>query len=94
MVFGSTAPALAAVHNMECDWLGRNCRAFWDYGTTSTTAWSNYKHLDKNHGSSVYGTTPSGSSVSKDSGCVVKGYWSYASISNVTKNRKAYYRSC
>ena len=41
----AAAPAFAT-DNMDCNWLGFNCRAFWDHGYGSSNVWSNYKHLD------------------------------------------------
>ncbi|MDK7698092.1 lactococcin 972 family bacteriocin [Cutibacterium avidum] len=90
----SAAPAFAVVDNIDCNWLGYNCRGFWDHGYTSTTVWSNYKNLDSRHASSVYGLRPDGSAARKDSGCVAAKAWSYASLSNVDHSRQAYYRSC
>ena len=94
MVIVTAAPAMAVVDNVECNWLGYNCRGFWSHGTTSTTVWSNYKQLDLRHGSSVFGNTSNGTPKSNDSGCVSANTWSYANLSGVTNGRQAYYRNC
>jgi len=89
----AAAPALAT-ENMECNWLGRNCRAFWDHGWGSNNVWSNYKHLDKKHGATSFGTTSDGVRKRSDSGCKPASYWANSSLSGVTQQREAYYRSC
>ncbi len=86
-------PALA-VDNMNCNWLGQNCRAFWDHGVGSNTVWSNYKHLDKKHGASSFGMTKRGYRLRSDSGCRPAAYWANSSLSGVVTKREAYYRSC
>ncbi len=92
---GATAtPAFARVDNVECNWLGLNCRGFWDHGYSDTTVWSKYKQLDLNHGSSVFGTTPQGVGLKDDSYCKPANTWANSYLSNVTKSRAAYYRNC
>ena len=94
MVIAMAAPAMA-VDNVECNFIGLNCRGLWDHGTSSTTVWSNYKQLDVNHGSSVFGTRRDGVRQMGDSGCTAGPQtWSRASLGGVTNSRQTYYRNC
>ncbi|MFD4634675.1 lactococcin 972 family bacteriocin [Streptomyces sp. NPDC058284] len=62
----------------------------WSYDSGANTAWSNYKHPNNKHASSV----KIGSQLTK-SGCTAKGKWSLASGSKNGGSIKYYYdRSC
>lgn len=66
----------------------------WDYGIASLWAsnnWSNYRHPNRRHGSSVTGDRGLVSSA-----CVVGGATSYANAydSNPLRSDKAYWRYC
>lgn len=89
----AAAPAFAT-DNMDCNWLGFNCRAFWDHGYGSFNVWSNYKHLDNKHAASSFGNTPEGVRRKSDSGCKPASSWANSKLEGVTSKREVYYRSC
>lgn len=70
-----------AVDNMNCNWLGQNCRVFWGHGVGSSTVWNRYKHLDKKHGASSFGATKKGNHLRSDSGRKPASCWANSSLS-------------
>lgn len=95
---GATAvgPAAAVTVSGDCNWLGRNCKSFWDHGTAGTSVWSNYKHHDVNHGSSTAGNTKAGVHKTHQSKCMGPSTetWAKSSLADVTSARESFYRKC
>jgi lactococcin 972 family bacteriocin len=59
----------------------------WDYGVTSSVAYSNYHHATKHHGS----TAQNGNGTVRSPN-VTPGSWSNAQIKKATGGNKAFYR--
>lgn len=60
----------------------------WDYGSDSSTVWSDYFHNGVPHGSTAVGKFRS------DSGCVNKNVWSRATAPRKGIGNESFYRHC